>query len=217
MITMINNSEISYKSAEILLKLECVNFSTSKPFKLTSGKLSPVYCDCRRLISFPKERKLLIDFGIKKIKDKKNFPQISKIAGGESAGIPYATMIAERLNLPMTYIRKEKKKFGKNSQIEGILKKNDNVLLVEDLMTDGGSKLVFLKAIDSIGAQTKQIFVIFNYGIIDKFFNFKKFDIELISLTSWEFILEVGLKMKKIKKKEIEIIKNFLVTIGIRN
>ena len=63
---MINNSEISYKSAEILLKLECVNFSTSKPFKLTSGKLSPVYCDCRRLISFPKERKLLIDFGIKK-------------------------------------------------------------------------------------------------------------------------------------------------------
>tara|TARA_B100000989_G_scaffold137362_1_gene102048 strand:- start:2494 stop:3138 length:645 start_codon:yes stop_codon:yes gene_type:complete len=214
---MINNSEISYKSAEILLKLECVNFSTSKPFKLTSGKLSPVYCDCRRLISFPKERKLLIDFGIKKIKDKKNFPQISKIAGGESAGIPYATMIAERLNLPMTYIRKEKKKFGKNSQIEGILKKNDNVLLVEDLMTDGGSKLVFLKAIDSIGAQTKQIFVIFNYGIIDKFFNFKKFDIELISLTSWEFILEVGLKMKKIKKKEIEIIKNFLVTIGIRN
>ena len=217
MITMINNSEISYKSAEILLKLECVNFSTSKPFKLTSGKLSPVYCDCRRLISFPKERKLLIDFGIKKIKDKKNFPQISKIAGGESAGIPYATMIAERLNLPMTYIRKEKKKFGKNSQIEGILKKNDNVLLVEDLMTDGGSKLVFLKAIDSIGAQTKQIFVIFNYGIIDKFFNFKKFEIELISLTSWEFILEVGLKMKKIKKKEIEIIKNFLVTIGIRN
>ena len=214
---MINNSEISYKSAEILLKLECVNFSTSKPFKLTSGKLSPVYCDCRRLISFPKERKLLIDFGIKKIKDKKNFPQISKIAGGESAGIPYATMIAERLNLPMTYIRKEKKKFGKNSQIEGILKKNDNVLLVEDLMTDGGSKLVFLKAIDSIGAQTKQIFVIFNYGIIDKFFNFKKFDIELISLTSWEFILEVGLKMKKIKKKEIEIIKNFLMTIGIRN
>ena len=214
---MINNSEISYKSAEILLKLECVNFSTSKPFKLTSGKLSPVYCDCRRLISFPKERKLLIDFGIKKIKDKKNFPQISKIAGGESAGIPYATMIAERLNLPMTYIRKEKKKFGKNSQIEGILKKNDNVLLVEDLMTDGGSKLVFLKAIDSIGAQTKQIFVIFNYGIIDKFFNFKKFEIELISLTSWEFILEVGLKMKKIKKKEIEIIKNFLVTIGIRN
>ena len=84
-------------------------------------------------------------------------------------------------------------------------------------MTDGGSKLVFLKAIDSISAQTKQIFVIFNYGIIDKFFNFKQSDIELISLTSWEFILEVGLKMKKIKKNEIKIIKNFLMSIGIRN
>ena len=214
---MINSSEISYKSAEILLKLECVNLSTSKPFKLTSGKLSPVYCDCRRLISFPKERKILIDYAVNKIKYSKNIPQITKVAGGESAGIPYATMIAERLNLPMTYIRKEKKKFGKNSQIEGILNKNDNVLLVEDLMTDGGSKLVFLKAIDSISAQTKQIFVIFNYGIIDKFFNFKQSDIELISLTSWEFILEVGLKMKKIKKNEIKIIKNFLMSIGIRN
>ena len=84
-------------------------------------------------------------------------------------------------------------------------------------MTDGGSKLVFLKAIDSIGAQTKQIFVIFNYGIMDESFNFKKFDIELISLTSWEYVLEVGLKMKKIKKNEIETIKNFLITIGIRN
>ena len=217
MIIMINSSEISYKSAEILLKLECVNLSTSKPFKLTSGKLSPVYCDCRRLISFPKERKILIDYAVNKIKYSKNIPQITKVAGGESAGIPYATMIAERLNLPMTYIRKEKKKFGKNSQIEGILNKNDNVLLVEDLMTDGGSKLVFLKAIDSISAQTKQIFVIFNYGIIDKFFNFKQSDIELISLTSWEFILEVGLKMKKIKKNEIKIIKNFLMSIGIRN
>ena len=217
MIIMINSSEISYKSAEILLKLECVNLSTSKPFKLTSGKLSPVYCDCRRLISFPKERKILIDYAINKIKYSKNIPQITNVAGGESAGIPYATMIAERLNLPMTYIRKEKKKFGKNSQIEGILNKNDNVLLVEDLMTDGGSKLVFLKAIDSIRAQTKQIFVIFNYGIIDKFFNFKQSDIELISLTSWEFILEVGLKMKKIKKNEIKIIKNFLMSIGIRN
>lgn len=214
---MINDSQISYKSAEILLKLECINLSASKPFKLTSGKLSPVYCDCRKLISFPEERKLLIDFALKKIEYSKNFSKISKVAGGESAGIPYATMIAERLNLPLTYIRKEKKKFGKNSQIEGVLKKNDNVLLVEDLMTDGGSKLVFLKAIDSIGAQTKQIFVIFNYGIMDKSFNFKKFDIELISLTSWEYVLEVGLKMKKIKKNEIETIKNFLITIGIRN
>ncbi len=214
---MINNSEISYKSAEILLDLKCVNFSISEPFKLTSGKISPIYCDCRRLISFPNERKLLMDYAIKKIKDSKEFLQVDKVAGGESAGISYATMIAERLNLPMAYIRKEKKKFGKNSQIEGIIEKDDNVLLVEDLMTDGGSKLKFLKALESKDAETKIIFVIFNYGVVNNFFNFRNFKIELISLTSWNFILEVGLRKNKIRKSELSIIKKFLMSLGVKS
>ena len=214
---MINNSEISYKSAEILLDLKCVNFSTSEPFKLTSGKISPIYCDCRRLISFPNERTLLMDYAIKKIKDSKEFLQVNKVAGGESAGISYATMIAERLNLPMAYIRKEKKKFGKNSQIEGIIEQDDNVLLVEDLMTDGGSKLKFLKALESKDAETKIIFVIFNYGVVNNFFNFQNFKIELISLTSWNFILEVGLRKNKIRKSELSIIKEFLMSLGVKS
>ena len=214
---MINNSEISYKSAEILLDLKCVNFSTSEPFKLTSGKISPIYCDCRRLISFPNERKLLMDYAIKKIKDSKEFLQVNKVAGGESAGISYATMIAERLNLPMVYIRKEKKKFGKNSQIEGIIEQDDNVLLVEDLMTDGGSKLKFLKALESKDAETKIIFVIFNYGVVNNFFSFQNFKIELISLTSWNFILEVGLRKNKIRKSELSIIKKFLMSLGVKS
>ena len=134
---------ISEKAAEILIDLKCINFSPKKQFKLTSGKKSPVYCDCRRIISFPKERKRLIDFGITKLKEKSKFNNVTNIAGGESAGIPFAAFIAQKLNLPMTYIRKEKKKFGKNSQIEGLLNQKDNVLLAEDLMTDGGSKLKF--------------------------------------------------------------------------
>ena len=165
---------ISEEAAEILIDLKCINFSPKKQFKLTSGKKSPVYCDCRRIISFPEERERLIDFGISKLKEKPKFKKISNIAGGESAGIPFAAFIAQKLNLPMTYIRKEKKKFGKNSQIEGLLSQKDNVLLAEDLMTDGGSKLKFLDAIEKLGANVSGIFVIFNYGIIKDYYLFKK-------------------------------------------
>ena len=104
---------ISEKAAEILIDLKCINFSPKKQFKLTSGKKSPVYCDCRRIISFPEEREKLIDFGISKLKEKPKFKKISNIAGGESAGIPFAAFIAQKLNLPMTYIRKEKKNLVK--------------------------------------------------------------------------------------------------------
>ncbi len=101
--------EICNIAAEILLDIKCVNFSPKKLFKLTSGKVSPVYCDCRRIISFPKERKQLINFGIKQIKQKFDIKKIDSIAGGETAGIPFASFLAENLNLPMIYIRKEKK------------------------------------------------------------------------------------------------------------
>ena len=210
-------NKISFKSAEILLNLGCVNFSPKKQFKLTSGKSSPVYCDCRRLISFPKERKKLIQYAIQKIKNSKKFNKINNIAGGESAGIPFATLIAEKLGYPMIYIRKEKKKFGRTSQIEGLIKKNDKILLVEDLMTDGGSKVRFLEAVDKVNAETELIFVIFNYGIKNKFFYFKKKKIDLICLTNWAALLKVGITKKLINYSDLEIIKKFLFSIGVKS
>ena len=188
-------------TAEILLDLKCINFSPKKQFKLTSGKKSPIYCDCRRLISFPKEMKTITNLAVKKIKSLNNLKKISNIAGGESAGIPFATLIASKLNLPMTYIRKEKKKFGKNSQIEGVIKPKENVILVEDLMTDGGSKLRFFQALENAKCDTKALFVIFNYGIIEKNFKFKKKKISLISLTNWNAVLKVARKKKSLMKK----------------
>ena len=204
-------------TAEILLDLKCINFSPEKQFKLTSGKKSPIYCDCRRLISFPKEMKTITNLAVKKIKSLKNLKKISNIAGGESAGIPFATLIASKLNLPMTYIRKEKKKFGKNSQIEGVIKPKENVILVEDLMTDGGSKLRFLQALEDAKCDTKALFVIFNYGIIEKNFEFKKKQINLISLTNWHTVLKVARKKNIINEKDITIINDFLMSIGVKN
>ena len=204
-------------TAEILLDLKCINFSPKKQFKLTSGKKSPIYCDCRRLISFPKEMKTITNLAVKKIKSLNNLKKISNIAGGESAGIPFATLIASKLNLPMTYIRKEKKKFGKNSQIEGVIRPKENVILVEDLMTDGGSKLRFFQALENAKCDTKALFVIFNYGIIEKSFLFKKKKISLISLTNWGAVLKVARKKNIINEKDIMIINDFLRSIGVKN
>ena len=208
---------ISEEAAEILINLKCINFSPKKQFKLTSGKKSPVYCDCRRIISFPEEREKLVDFGISKLKDKPQFKKISNIAGGESAGIPFAAFIAQKLNLPMTYIRKEKKKFGKNSQIEGLLNQKDNVLLAEDLMTDGGSKLKFLDAIEKLGANVSGIFVIFNYGIIKDYYLFKKKKIDVISLTNWSHVLYVASRKKILKNDEVRIVESFLEKMKVKS
>ena len=208
---------VSDIAAEILIDLKCINFSPKKQFKLTSGKKSPVYCDCRRIISFPKERKKLINLGISKLKEKPKFYKISNIAGGESAGIPFAAFIAQKLNLPMTYIRKEKKKFGKSSQIEGLLNKEDNVLLAEDLMTDGGSKLRFLDAIHKLGANISGIFVIFNYGIIKDYYIFKKKKIEVIFLTEWSNVLNVALRKKLLTNEEVGIINSFLEKLKVKS
>ena len=208
---------ISEEAAEILINLKCINFSPKKQFKLTSGKKSPVYCDCRRIISFPEEREKLIDFGISKLKEKPKFKKISNIAGGESAGIPFAAFIAQKLNLPMTYIRKEKKKFGKNSQIEGLLNQKDNVLLAEDLMTDGGSKLIFLDAIKKLGANVSGIFVIFNYGIIKDYYLLKKKKIDVISLTNWSHVLNVASRKKILKKDEVNIVESFLEKMKVKS
>lgn len=209
--------KISIQSAEILIDIGSVNFNVKKRFKLTSGKLSPVYCDCRRIISFPSERKKLISFLIKKLKSKDYFKSINNISGGETAGIPFASFVSSKLNLPMTYIRKQKKEFGRREQIEGIIKEKDEVLLIEDLITDGGSKWDFLKAVKEKKAITRAIAVIFNYGLYENFITYKKKEIDLISLTNWKYILYVAKKKEILSKKDINYIQNFLISLGIKN
>ena len=168
------NKKISSETAKILIETKCVDISLKKKFVLTSGKKSPIYCDCRRLISFPAQRKSIINFAVQKLNNESICKNLQNIAGGESAGIPFASFISQKMNLPLSYIRKEKKKFGKNSQIEGIIKPFENVLLVEDLMTDGGSKIKFIESILDVKANIKAIFVVFNYGINLEYIEVKK-------------------------------------------
>ena len=138
---------IAELTAKMLIEVDAVRFMTDKPFIFTSGWASPVYTDCRRLISFPRVRQTLIDFGVATVERDVGFEQFDAVAGGETAGIPFAAWMADRLMLPMQYVRKKPKGFGRNAQIEGHIEDGDRVLLVEDMTTDGRSKVNFCKAL----------------------------------------------------------------------
>ena len=120
-------------AANILLEIEAVHIRPETPFTFTSGRLSPVYVDCRKIISFPRARAQLMDMGVELLAQVAGLEQFDAVAGGETAGIPFAAWIAERLGLPMLYIRKKPKGFGRNARIEGELRPGQRVLLVEDL------------------------------------------------------------------------------------
>ena len=192
------------KIAKILLDIGCVNINFRKPFTLTSGKLSPVYVDCRKLISFPKEREIIINEMIKQIqlKYKKNI----YVAGGETAGIPYAALIAQKIQQPMIYIRKQPKGFGKGKLIEGEFKKNTTSVLIEDMATDAGSKLHFVKSLRANKLIIKDIFVAFFYGVYKNAdLNLKKMNVNLNYLATWHDIVSVSnnyLSQKDQKKLE---------------
>ncbi|MCV3272415.1 orotate phosphoribosyltransferase [Roseobacter sinensis] len=158
-------SEIARLTARMLLEIKAVHFNAAQPFILASGLPSPTYIDCRKLISYPRIRSTLMDFLTVTVMRNAGFEAFDNIAGGETAGIPFAAMVAERLGLPMTYVRKKPKGYGRGARIEGDMSEGQRVLLVEDLTTDGGSKLSFVDAIRETGATCGHTAVIFYYGI----------------------------------------------------
>ena len=201
----------SYKFdiAEILINIGSVKFSFDKPFTLTSGLKSPVYVDCRKIISYVKEREIILNYTLKYFKD--NNLNFDIIAGGETAGIPYAAFLSELLKKPMIYIRKKPKGFGKNQQIEGDFINNKKVILIEDLATDGGSKIIFIEALKKENLKISDIFVIFFYDIFDiKKTPLGSLDIKIHYLCSWKNIIDVLKKKKLYSSEHIKNLENFL-------
>jgi orotate phosphoribosyltransferase len=160
-----NATEIARLTARMLLEIKAVDFNVKTPFKLASGLPSPSYVDCRKLISYPRIRSTLMDFLTVTVMRNAGFEAFDNIAGGETAGIPFAALVAERMALPMTYVRKKPKGYGRNARIEGAMSEGQRILLVEDLTTDGGSKLSFVDAIRDTGATCGHTAVIFYYDI----------------------------------------------------
>ena len=197
-------------TAQILLDTGCILTRPNDPFTLTSGKKSPVYVDCRKLIAFPQARQNIMQMGYEMLLQnvKESF---DCVAGGETAGIPYAAWLADKYNLPMAYIRKKPKGFGKNARIEGDMSEGQNVLLVEDLFTNGGSKISFLDGISDVGATCAHCFVVFRYGIFPE--EEKKFTdkgVALHALACWEDVINEISETGQLQADDIATIKNFL-------
>ena len=185
-----DKGEIARLTAGMLLEIDAITFNSREPFTHASGKKAPTYVDCRKLISYPRIRSTLMDFLSVTTMREAGFEAFDNIAGGETAGIPFAALVAERLALPMTYVRKKPKGHGKNARIEGVMTEGQRVLLIEDLTTDGGSKLSFVDAIRETGATCNATAVIFYYGIfagVEE--TLANHGVQLIHLCTWWDVL----------------------------
>ena len=206
-----DDATIARLAAAMLWEAEAVNFRPEAPFTLASGLPSPTYVDCRRLIAFPRIRATLMDFLAAKVLRRAGFEAFTCIAGGETAGIPFAAFLAERLGLPMAYIRKKPKGYGKGARIEGVMGPADRVLLVEDLATDGGSKLSFVDAIRETGAACGHTAVVFFYGIFPRAEpTLAAHGVQLTALCTWADVLEEARRRDAFDPATLDAVQAFL-------
>ncbi len=191
-------SETSKTVAEMLLQTDAIQVYKDKPFVFVSGRISPVYIDCRRILSFPVEREYIVTHLAKTAETEIGLANIDVVAGGETAGIPYASFVSHLIKKPMIYIRKQPKGYGGTKQIEGTLEAGKRVMLVEDLITDGLSKLRFNIGIRAAGAKMTHCLCVFDYAS-DRLNqhegkdNLAKNGIELHVLANWDDVLDTGL------------------------
>jgi len=206
-----DKKKIAEDTARAYLDCGAVRFMTDKPFIFTSGWASPVYNDSRWLISFPDVRKKLMDYAVAVIEREIGRDKIDAVAGGETAGIPFAAWVAERMHLPMQYVRKKPKGFGRGAQIEGKLDPGQRVLLVEDLATDGRSKVNFVKAIRDADGKCDHCFVIFWYDIYPEGGKIlRDLGVTLHYLTTWWDVLAVAKASGKFDPKMLGEVEKFM-------
>ena len=197
--------------ARMLLEIEAVHFRADQPYTFTSGLASPVYIDCRKLISYPRVRSALMDFAASLVFRSVGFEQFDVVAGGETAGIPFAAWLSDKMGLPMVYVRKKPKGFGRNAQIEGSLSEGARVLLVEDLTTDGGSKLKFAEAIGHAGAHVSDTFAVFYYDIFPETpARLEAAGMRLHYLATWWDVLKVCREERRFDAATLTEVERFL-------
>jgi len=184
---MIYNKDTAARIAHSLLQIKAVKLNAGQPFTWASGLRSPIYCDNRRTLSFPKIRTFIRQEFANAIQDK--FGSIDVIAGVATAGIPQGALVAQELGLPFVYVRSSKKEHGMTNQIEGVLNKGQSVVVIEDLISTGKSSLNAVDALREAGAEVKGMVAIFTYGLKVADANFKKYDCPLITLSDYETLI----------------------------
>ncbi|MGI6643666.1 MAG: orotate phosphoribosyltransferase [Bacillota bacterium] len=206
----IGDSRYRENMAEILIRIGALGARPEEPFTLTSGTKSPVYIDVRRLISFVPEREAAVDMMEQLIKDMVAEP-IDAVAGGETAGIPYAAFLGWKMRLPMVYVRKQAKGFGRNAQVEGYIGEGKHVVLVEDLMFDSGSKINFVQGLRKAGLKVNHVFVFASYGFAQEYKKtLGEIGVEGHWITDWPTIVDVGERTGFFDRGTASMIRDFL-------
>lgn len=202
--------DISQRVARMLLESGCVKVRAEEPFRLPSGWASPVYMDCRRLISFPVVRRALVAHGLALLTQRGCLEGIDAIAGAEASGIAFAAWMADTLDLPLQYVRKQTRGLGAGSQMVGVTPPAGKLLLVDDMLAAGTSKVNFVRAITSSGASVKDIFVIFDYGTFPVDALLQPLNVAVHSLASWTDVLAVGRKQGDFDSRAQAELESFL-------
>jgi orotate phosphoribosyltransferase len=198
---MIMNKDTAKKTAELLLKIKAIKLQPNEPFQWASGWNSPIYCDNRTTLSYPKIRNYLRENLAKIIEEKYGKPDV--IAGVATGAIAIGVLVAQYLNVPFIYVRPEPKKHGRKNQVEGFLEPNKKVVVVEDLISTGMSSLNAVKALKEEGAIVKGMVAIFSYGFKIADENFKNANVELTTLSDYNHLLEQTLDSSYISEKEL--------------
>ena len=198
------DKEIARDIASQLLKIKAVTLSPKEPFTWASGIKSPIYTDNRLTIAYPKFRQTIADDLAVLIKEK--YPDVEVIGGVATAGIPHATGVANALGLPLNYVRPKKKDHGKKGQIEGRCEADDKVVLIDDLISTGGSILKAVDAVKETGAQVIGTVAIFSYDLPESKTNFAQKDLQLFTLTDFPTLIEVAQELDYVEKNDTELL-----------
>ncbi|MGI6627308.1 MAG: orotate phosphoribosyltransferase [Bacillota bacterium] len=210
MVNGVNQKAAAEKVAKTLIKIEAVGARLQEPFTLTSGTKSPVYIDCRRLISYVAEREEAIGF-LQQLVEETVDGQVDAIAGGETAGIPYAAFLSWKMGLPMLYVRKKPKGFGKNAMVEGNVVDGSRVILVEDLIFDGGSKVNFIEGLRRAGLVANHVFTIASYALHEEYERtLGSIGVKVSWLTDWPTIVDVAEYTGYFSKDAASTVREFL-------
>ncbi|WP_217585663.1 orotate phosphoribosyltransferase [Lentibacillus saliphilus] len=197
--------------AKELLNIQAVQINPEHYFTWTSGIKSPIYCDNRLIMAYPELRQKVVDAWIDQIRQMDIGPDV--IAGCATAGIPHAAWLADKLNLPMVYVRSEAKKHGKGNQIEGLISEGQRVILIEDLISTGKSSINAAKALEHAGANVIGVQAIFSYGLQSAQDNFSKAPLTYQSITGFNALVDLLEKEGQIDTKQKEALMDWQRTL----
>ncbi|MDF0478906.1 orotate phosphoribosyltransferase [Vagococcus sp. PNs007] len=193
--------------AQKLLEIKAVSLQPTEPFTWASGIKSPIYCDNRLTMGFPEVRRLIAEGLADKIKE--SYPDVEVIAGTATAGIPHAAWVSEILNLPMIYIRGKAKGHGKGNQIEGGLHEGQKVVIIEDLISTGGSVLEAVSATEEAGASVLGVMAIFTYGLPKGIQAFEEAGVTVDTLSSYDILIQEALEIDAINSDELKLLQSW--------